>query len=396
MDSCIVAPEILLPVKGTDMTAWAVIACDQHTSDAAYWAELEQKVGDKPSTLRLTLPEIWLETGGWENKIEAVSDSIKEYRARGVFAKLPKGFVLVQRDTAYSPSRTGIVLAVDLEKYSYRKESDAQIRATEATILERIPPRLKIREKAEIEFPHIMLLFDDPDDIVLGPLKADRSLETLYDFELNMGGGHVRGKFVSDYGPVIERFEKVRKNGVLFMVGDGNHSLATAKASWEKIREGLPEERRKTHPARYALCEAVNIYDAGIRFEAIHRIVKGVDANAFAKDFPCEGKGSGALCIGGKFYRVSMPEDAAAAVRSADGYISRFTGNGAAVDYIHGENALAELTAAHADYVGVLLPKMDKSELFGQVLRYGSLPRKTFSMGESEEKRYYIEGKEIR
>ena len=195
MKSCIVAPEILLPRDGLDMRAWAVIACDQHTSDRAYWAELEKEVGDKPSTLRLTLPEIYLGDADCDERITRIAQVIRSYKADGIFKKLPKGFVLVRRKTPYSPERTGIVLAVDLEEYSYEKQSDAAIRATEATILERIPPRLKIRERAELEFPHIMLLYDDPCDLALGDLKRRSDLQKLYDVEASRGGGHVSGFF---------------------------------------------------------------------------------------------------------------------------------------------------------------------------------------------------------
>ena len=397
MKSCIAVPEILLPRAGTDMHAWAVIACDQHTSDSAYWSELEKTVGEKPSTLRLTLPEIYLDKADCAERIGNIAKTMREYRNGGVFRKLPKGFVLVRRKTPYSPVRTGIVLAVDLEEYSYEKQSNASIRATEATILERIPPRLKIRECAELEFPHIMLLYDDPQDVVLGELKGRTDLETLYDFELNMGGGHVCGQFVSEYEEVIRRFESLKKDGLLFMVGDGNHSLASAKALWEKIKADLPASEQETHPARYALCEAVNLYDEGIRFEAIHRLVKGVDTADFIKTFSGTGKGDGAFYVSGKKQSISLPEEAADAVRAVDSYIMEYVSKkGGSVDYIHGEQALAQLTRENPDYVGISLPKMDKGELFGQVQRFGSLPRKTFSMGESEEKRYYIEGKEIR
>lgn len=397
MKSCIAVPEILLPRVGTDMHAWAVIACDQHTSDSAYWSELEQTVGEKPSTLRLTLPEIYLDRADCAVRIGNIAKTMREYRDGGVFRKLPKGFILVRRKTPYSPVRTGIVLAVDLEEYSYEKQSNASIRATEATILERIPPRLKIRECAELEFPHIMLLYDDPQDLVLGELKGRTDLETLYDFELNMGGGHVCGQFVSEYEEVIRRFESLKKDGLLFMVGDGNHSLASAKALWEKIKANLPASEQESHPARYALCEAVNLYDEGIRFEAIHRLVKGVDTADFVKNFSGTGKGNGAFYVSGKKQSISLPEEAADAVRMVDSYISEYVSkNGGSVDYIHGEQALAQFTRENPDYVGICLPKMDKGQLFGQVQRFGSLPRKTFSMGESEEKRYYIEGKEIR
>lgn len=397
MKSCIAVPEILLPRAGADMHAWAVIACDQHTSDSVYWSELEQTVGEKPSTLRLTLPEIYLDKADCAERIGNIAKTMREYRNGGVFRKLPKGFVLVRRKTPYSPVRTGIVLAVDLEEYSYEKQSNASIRATEATILERIPPRLKIRECAELEFPHIMLLYDDPQDVVLGELKGRTDLETLYDFELNMGGGHVCGQFVSEYEEVIRRFESLKKDGLLFMVGDGNHSLASAKALWEKIKADLPASEQETHPARYALCEAVNLYDEGIRFEAIHRLVKGVDTADFIKSFSGTGKGDGAFYVSGKKQSISLPKEAADAVRAVDSYILEYVSKkGGSVDYIHGEQALAQLTRENPDYVGISLRKMDKGELFGQVQRFGSLPRKTFSMGESEEKRYYIEGKEIR
>lgn len=391
--NCIAVPEILLPAPSVDMTAWAVIACDQHTSDAAYWEELDRLVGDKPSTLRLTLPEIYLSET--EQRLPQISAAMRDYRARGVFRKMGKGFILTERTTPFSPMRRGVVLAVDLERYSYEKKSDAMIRATEATILERIPPRLKIRESAALEFPHIMLLYDDPGDTVLGPYR-DIPLETVYDFDLNMNGGHIRGRFLADTAPLIESFDRLVRDGLLFMVGDGNHSLATAKAAWEKIKAGLSEGERESHPARYALCEAVNLYDDGIRFEAIHRVVKKVDAEKFAGGFRPEGSCKGALCIGGKKFPCKIGCDAPGAVAAADEYIARYIAeNGGEVDYIHGEGELLRLTE-QPGCVGILLPKMDKSELFASVKKYGSLPRKTFSMGESEEKRYYIEGREIK
>ena len=395
--SCIVAPEILLPAEGVDLTAWAVIACDQHTSDPAYWEELGACVGEKPSTLRMILPEVYMETEkDYSARIAAAKEAMRAYLARGLFRKLPKGFVLVRRSTPYVKERFGIVLAVDLEQYSYRHEDGAAIRASEATIVERIPPRLKIREGAPLEFPHIMLLYDDPRHTVRAAAEKAAG-ETLYDFDLNMGGGHLRGRFASDTEPIVAAFTALVRGGMQFMVGDGNHSLATAKAAWDGLKEGLSAEERETHPARFALCEAVNLYDDGIYFEAIHRLVKGVDAEKFAKNFPAVGEGAGALYLGGKKLPVRMAGRAAQAVADADAYIAAYLAeHGGSVDYVHEEAALAALTGEHADYVGVFLPKMDKSELFPQVLEHGSLPRKTFSMGESAEKRYYLEAKEIR
>lgn len=394
---CVYVPEILLPREGTDMGKWAVIACDQHTSDRAYWDELENYVKDAPSTLRLTLPEIYL-SGDCSARIRAIADTMKRYREEGVFRKLERGFVLAERKTPYSPVRFGILLAVDLDAYSYDVNAKAAIKATEATIVERIPPRLKIREGADVEFPHVMLLYNDREDSVLKDLKgALSSLEKLYDFELNMGGGHIRGYFVPCAEEIAARFEALAdEDGLVFMVGDGNHSLATAKAAWEKIKAGLTEEERQSHPARYALAEAVNLYDDGIRFEAIHRIVTGVDAKKFAAGFPAAAEGDAFLAVQGEKARNPLGKDAAAAVKLADGYISDYIAeNGGEVDYIHGEEEILRLTRERADSVGILLPKMDKADLFGTVKRHGCLPRKTFSMGESAEKRYYIEGKEI-
>ena len=396
---CVSVPEILLPQATADMSKWAVIACDQHTSDPAYWQELEEYVKDAPSALRLTLPEIYL-SDDCSDRIAAIARSMRAYREKGIFRKLDKGFVLVERSTPFSPARFGLVLAVDLEAYSYEAGAKAQIKATEATIVERIPPRLKIRESASIEFPHVMLLYDDREDSVLGALKARRdSLEKLYDFDLNMGGGHIKGYFVpeSDARSAAQAFSALAdEDGVVFMVGDGNHSLATAKASWEKIKAGLSEEEQKDHPARFALAEAVNIYDDGIFFEAIHRVVKGVDPEKFAAGILPEKEGEAFLVIGGKKRACSFGKDVAGAVKKADAYIAAYTkANGGEEDYIHGEEEIVRITEEQKDSVGILLPKMDKSELFATVKKHGCLPRKTFSMGESAEKRYYIEGKEI-
>ena len=380
--TCIAVPEIVLPAAGVDMTAWAVIACDQPTSAAAYWEELDRFVGDRPSALRLTLPEIYLSDS--ERRTAEIERTMREYRARGIFRKLPPGFVAVGRSAPGTPVRRGIVLAVDLEAYSYAPKSDAMIRATEATILSRIPPRLKIRENVSLEFPHIMLLYDDPSDTV-GQCVRARLGETLYDFDLNMGGGHIRGRFVSDCAPVIAAFASLIKDGLLFMVGDGNHSLATAKAAWERLKPSLSAAERETHPARYALCEAVNLYDEGIRFEAIHRFVTGIDPDKFARSLSFAGEGAGELCIGGKSAPLRLPADVPQAVAAADEAIGAYIAeNGGEVDYVHGDDAVRALTAKRKDSAAILLPKMDKAALFDAVKRGGSLPRKTFSIGESE------------
>lgn len=396
MKNCIEIPEILLP-NTNDMTAWAVIACDQHTSDFEYWKELDEQIGDKPSTLRLILPELYLETD-YSNMTEQIYATMRKYKANGLFKKLQKGFVLVERSTEFSETRYGIVLSVDLEEYSYAKGNKAQIRASEATIVERIPPRLKIREGASVELPHIMLLYNDPCDKVLKNLKENKEkLPLLYDFELNMKGGHVKGYFIEDSEKVAnDLFSLISDDGLVFVVGDGNHSLATAKAHWDNLKQTLSEEERKNHPARFALCEVVNVYDEGIQFEPIHRIVKGVDKNEFVKNLSFSGNDVGSIYVDGIKTQINVSEDIAKAVSECDDYISDYISkHGGKVDYIHGEDAILQMTANNSDYVGIILPKMNKGDLFTQVVKYGNLPRKTFSMGESAEKRYYIEAKEI-
>ena len=253
-------PELLLP-KDAKMELWACNACDQYTSDYAYWEKLDKLVGSAPSALRLIFPEIYLKDKP-EERIKAINAQMRNYMDSGVFRQVEGGFVFVERATQ-SGVRTGIVLAIDLEAYDFAVGSKALIRSTEATILERIPPRVKIREKAEIELPHVMLLYDDKQNAVLNAVERG---QTLYDFDLNMGGGHVKGTYVKNAEEVAQAFYKLCNsnkygNGekLLFAVGDGNHSLATAKTCWEKIKATLTKEQAEEHPARYALAEAVNI-----------------------------------------------------------------------------------------------------------------------------------------
>ena len=392
-NSCIFVPRILLPQPDADMTAWAVIACDQHTSDRAYWSALDALVGDKPSTLRLTLPEVYLEDADCPARIAKIAETMRDYRARGVFRTLPPGFVLVQRTAPGMPVRTGIVLAVDLEAYSFEKQSDALIRATEATILERIPPRLKIREAADIEFPHILLLYEDMQGAVAAAARSHRS-GALYDFALNMGGGRIRGDFIADVQPVLDAFAGLVRDGLLFMVGDGNHSLAAAKLCWERIKPGLDAAQRKTHPARYALCEAVNIYDPALTFHPIHRLVKTGNPEDFVRGWDIKGDGMAVVVCGGKRAEVPFPRDVPSGIRMLDDYIEKFVSAfGGEADYIHGDG---ELVALSRRGVGVLVPRIEKGDLFPLIERGGNLPKKTFSLGEGREKRYYIEAKRIK
>lgn len=396
--STIIIPQIYLPAVD-DLGAWATIACDQYTSDGAYWQKLESFVGDKPSTLNLIFPEIYLGDNN-SQRIARINENMRTYLASGVFRPYT-GLVLVERTTR-SGTRTGILLAVDLEEYSFRPASKAPVRSTEATILERIPPRVAIRKDAPIELPHIMLLYDDAYGEVLA--AAERG-EKLYDFELNMGGGHVKGTAITNGEEVISQLmrlsripESVKKYGraeeLLFVVGDGNHSLAAAKQCWDDLKSSLTPEEREVHPARFALAEAVNIYDPALRFEPIHRFVKTDKPDLFLKGMPSGGSGRAVVVIDGKRGAVHFPENIPEGIRALDEYITTFiTTHGGSVDYVHGADEVAALSG---DGVGILLPAISKNDLFRLVIEGGNLPRKTFSMGDGDEKRYYIEAKAIK
>ena len=396
--STIIIPQIYLPAVD-DLGAWATIACDQYTSDGAYWQKLESFVGDKPSTLNLIFPEIYLGDND-SQRIARINENMRTYLASGVFRPYT-GLVLVERTTR-SGTRTGILLAVDLEEYSFRPASKAIVRSTEATILERIPPRVAIRKDAPIELPHIMLLYDDVYGEVLA--AAERG-EKLYDFELNMGGGHVKGTAITNGEEVISQLmrlsripESVKKYGraeeLLFVVGDGNHSLAAAKQCWDDLKSSLTPEEREVHPARFALAEAVNIYDPALRFEPIHRFVKTDKPDLFLKGMPSGGSGRAVVVIDGKRGAVHFPENIPEGIRALDEYITTFiTTHGGSVDYVHGADEVAALSG---DGVGILLPVISKNDLFRLVIEGGNLPRKTFSMGDGDEKRYYIEAKAIK
>ena len=395
----ITIPRILLP-KVADMSAWAVIACDQFTSDGEYWRNLKAFVGDKPSALNLIYPEIFLGHNA-EERIGRINETMYSYLEDGLFAPVD-GLVLVER-TTQSGTRTGIMLAIDLEDYSFERGALTPVRSTEETIAERIPPRVQIRENAPIELPHIMLLYDDPQNAVLSVVERG---EVLYDFDLNMGGGHVKGTRITDPEEVIPAFYSLadpcgcRLGGncparLLFVVGDGNHSLAAAKTRWENVTQGLTLAERESHPARFALVEAVNIHDKALNFEPIHRFVKTDSPDRFIKGLQAiGGEGKATVFVGGKRGAVHIPAEVPSAIRVLDEYIASFIAeNGGEVDYIHGDEQLLSLSSCG---VGVKLPAIDRSLLFGYVAEDGNLPRKTFSLGEANEKRYYVEAKAIK
>lgn len=401
------AAKILLP-DTDDMSAWACIACDQFTSEKEYWEKLKGFVKGKPTTLDLVLPEIYLDSDT-DRRIENINKNIEQYLKSGIFRELPAGFILTVRSTPFVSRRIGLVAALDLEDYDYKPGNASLIRATEGTIEERIPPRLKIRKDAAVEFPHVMVLFDDEKREITEELYENRGkLKKLYDFDLNMGGGHIEGYFIEDYKAVQDKFLKllspdrlIRKYGkpdkFLFAVGDGNHSLATAKAHWNAVKEGLDEERKKNHPARFALAEFVNIYDDGIYFEPIYRLVCGVDRDAFLDGLKKVDCGNIEIYAGGKTVKQSGVNSLPDGIRATDEYIKHYIKtNNCSVDYIHGVNNFKKLVDASTSNVGILFGKLNKSDLFKYVSEKGVFPKKTFSMGEGVEKRYYLEGRRIK
>lgn len=432
----ICVPELMMPGKKVDLTKWACVACDQYTSQPDYWNSVEQIVGDAPSTLRLMLPEIYLEKPGEAERIVAIRKAMNDYMADGTLENRGEGFVFTRR-TVDGKVRNGLVVALDLECYDYSKGSTTLIRATEGTIVERIPPRLKIRDGAPLELPHILVLIDDDKKSVIEPIaeKLDK-IEQLYDFDLMMNGGHVEGWLVNDEGMVTDVINALtalvdpNKYGtemppLLFAMGDGNHSFATAKANWEKCKAELTEEERKDHPARYALVELENVHDDGIVFEPIHRVVFNVNVPEFldrlkAKlaeqngdceiDFyaceNCMAKAKAAIPEGAHVVPVIIEAKEGLIVvkhpaaqlevgtlQNALDVLLKET-PGASIDYIHGADVVREL-GSKENNIGFLLPPMQKSAFFRTVVFDGALPRKTFSMGEAHEKRYYLECRKI-
>jgi hypothetical protein len=433
-------PEVFLPAEGVDLAKWAVVACDQYSSEREYWERAKALVGGAPSSLNLIFPECYLEDADKAARVGRIQAMMKDYLARGVVRNTGAGFILVERRTPYEKEpRVGLMMAVDLEAYRYGKDSKSLIRPTEGTIVERLPPRMEIRRGAPLELPHIMLLIDDPERTVIEPLYSARErLPKAYDFELMLGSGHVRGWKVADAAHIgqvesaiagladPDAFEKKYGNRdvLLFAVGDGNHSLATAKAIWEETKKAFPagDPRLAVHPARFALVELVNIYDEGLPFHPIHRVLFNVDEKAFfdglgayaehrilrfrggAEAFaivddssPNDGahriaflssKGAGVI----EFAKPRANLAAGTVQEYLDPFLKAHPGVG--IDYIHGGESLAALSVKPGN-LGLYLPPVDKGSFFGTVIRDGVMPRKTFSMGEAPEKRFYIEARKI-
>lgn len=401
------AADILLPeLEKTDGTLWSVVACDQYTSQPDYWARVRERVGAAPSTLRLMLPEVDLDKS--ETEIPRIHQSMETALSEWL-VPYKNAMLLLERTQADGRVRRGVIGAIDLEAYDYRADAVSPIRATEGTVLSRIPPRVKIRRDAPLEMPHVMLLFDDPDDTVIGPLRQEtEALPRLYDFDLMENGGHVRGYLLDAdrqdrlTDALAALCERQGEHPLLFAVGDGNHSLASAKAAYEELKQTLGEDAARSHPARYALVEAVNLHDAALDFEPIYRAVFGVDADKLIRAFETyaeEQDGSAApqvFCIvtkqGERTVTVPHPR-LTLPVATLQDFLDEC--KDLQIDYIHGEDALRSL-AAQEGTVGFLFGGMDKSDLFPAVLADGALPRKTFSMGHAHDKRFYLECRRIR
>ena len=403
----VVAPHILLPRKGTDMSAYAVIACDQFTSQVDYWDDLKNMIGDKVSTFHMIYPEAYLENTNEQEYIKQINANIDRYLKDGSLVDIGECFALVERVTEYGVRRLGLVISIDLEEYSYKRGVACSIKASEATIEERIPPRLKIREHAEVELPHTLLLFDDKDKSIIEPLYAKRSeLNLIYDFDLNKNGGHIRGYQIKDTESVIKKFNELYKknnNGLMFIVGDGNHSLATAKAHWENVKKTLTPEQQKNHPARFALVEANNVYDDGITFEPIHRIVMNgaFDNHDFLLELSLllDGDAEGVYTYSkedGKNVRKT-PKNAAETYEIVQKCIDSNMKKDPRmkVDFIHDEEAVIDIANKNPKSVAIVMPALGKSDIFEYVAQDKVLPRKSFSMGHATEKRYYLEAKKI-
>ena len=418
-------PSLLLPRADIPLETWSVIACDQYTSQPEYWEQVRRIVGDDPSTLQLIFPEAYLGETRREQTIAGINQRMQAYLKSGVLAEQRPGLMLLEREVGRAVPRRGLVVALDLEQYDYRDGAQKLIRTTEGTDQSRLPPRIQVRENAPLETPHIMVLIDDPQQTVIEPLK-EKDLKPAYDFELMLGGGRLRGWHIDD-GTLIDEIAghiarlACGEPPMIYAMGDGNHSFATARAVWERLKARAEDKRQiMNHPARYALAELVNVHDEGLEFAPIHRVVFGVDVADLLRametyctewGFSCRtfadwdeweaacreavvgpghhipymsGTERGLLSIAEPSFQLE--------VASLQAFLDRYLDANlrARLDYIHGEDVLAQLTA-EPDSIGFFLPTMDKRDLFKTIIMDGATPRKTFSLGEAVEKRYYLE-----
>jgi uncharacterized protein (DUF1015 family) len=431
-------PEILLP-KTIDLKTWPVIACDQYTQDKEYWNEVEKNVANNPSTLNLILPEVYLNDSSKENRISQIHETMKKYISSNIFDSPKSEFIYIERKTAFNRTRKGLVALIDLDTYEWKPFSKANIRATEATIVERIPPRMKIRKGAPLELPHIMLLVDDKNDVLIGKIgESVKKSNPVYDGKLMSNGGSITGWAVSSekdlstlnqsLNIIADKNRQEDGSTFLFAVGDGNHSLATAKAVWDEYKKELqknnvPENKINESPVKFALVEIVNIYDKGLTFEPIHRVIFNIDSYKLIKFISNKLNASiketnsakelkqlveistanfGFIFVQDnktKFIllETNIKELAVSKLQpEIDEYIKTNTTSTKKIeiDYIHGADEVISL-GEKQNSLGVLLPPIEKESFFETISTLGTLPRKSFSMGEADEKRFYLECRKL-
>ena len=417
--------DILLPRPDVDLQRWAVVACDQYTAQSDYWAAVEDLVGDSPSALRLIYPEVYLGEPDPQSRIDAINASMRDYLERGLWDTYEETLLLVRRATTVGVVRWGVMVALDLERYSWNADDRTLIRATEGTILDRIPPRKRIRENAPLELPHIMVLISDAAGSVIEPLAAmSNDLTPVYDVGLMQGGGRVTGwavpvqalpAFADALAALYDALDPT--DPLLFAMGDGNHSFATAKSCWESLKTTLSDAERETHPARWALVEIENIFDQGIEFEPIHRVLFDTPREVFEAELA---RHCASFVVSPTDTAAHLIERVSSATEQTFGYCDRsgyatytladpkasipagtlqavidaLVAAGREVDYIHGTEATSAIGRRGAN-LGLFLPAIPKDSFFASIVADGALPRKTFSLGEADEKRYYLEARRI-
>ncbi len=417
MKKIFVPGDILLP-KNVDMSLWSVIACDQYTSQPEYWDSLSERVGDKPSTLRLIFPEAYLESKDGDAESKRINAAMDSYLAEDIFETIENSFIYVERAMTVGETRRGILGLIDLEAYDYSAESESPVHCTEGTVESRLPPRVKVREGAALELPHVVVFVDDPENTMFKGLENG---ETVYDFDLIDGGGHIIGRRIcagaakavenalealSEPANLEKRYELNGKSPVIIAMGDGNHSLATAKMCWERLKPTLTEEERLKHPARFGMAELVNIHDKSVVFEPIHRVIFETKtdnffsmAQEFFKSVSTDGKGEHKIRLqcGNETQNAyvkgrTIGEAIALAQKLCNDYVNQFGGK---LDYIHDDETAIDM-ANRDDCCGLLLPCFEKKELFESVIRSGAFPAKSFSIGPARDKRYYLECRKIK
>ena len=424
--SCFVPAHILLPSAQIPLEKWGCIACDQFTSDREYWQRAKEAADGSPSTLNLILPEVYLEDGDADARIEKIHATMDDY-AQNVLTRAVDGFIYVERTEQSGRVRQGLVGRIDLEAYSYAEGAVPAIRPSEHTVESRIPPRMAVRRGARLETPHIMMLADDPGCTLIEPIgEKKEQLRKVYEGDLMLNGGHIAGWAVEDPALLAQidsalnvlgsqeafdaRYPQAKGGAPLTLaVGDGNHSLAAAKACWEELKATLTPEERESHPARWCLAEVCNVHSPAIEIEPIHRVLFNVDCGAVLLALiSWSDSNMAGICFGDskqQAFTLAGPhvsnvlsfEDPVAplTVGTVDEFIEYFMArhSEARVDYVHDEPAVRALTRQGG--VAFLLPPFEKSDLFKGIVMGGVLPRKTFSMGHAEEKRYYVECRKI-